>query len=270
MIDLPFDPDITLFGARLMAWHSFFAIFGMLVGVTVSIRLIRDRVPEDRGYAIAAWAVGAGFVGARLLHVVEKWNTYLADPGRVLAVWDGGSSILGAVIGGFAAIAVVGWRMHVPVGYVLDAVAAVAGIGMGIGRIGDIINGEHHAIACDGLPWCVRYTNPNTLGQRDYVHPAVAYELMLDLAVAAFLLWLRPRLAGRQPEGRLMWLFVVLYSLGRFWISFLRLDPVVFAGLREAQLVSLALLAGGVTMSVYLARERRRHVGYASVAARQP
>jgi phosphatidylglycerol:prolipoprotein diacylglycerol transferase len=258
VIDLPFDPDITLFGARLLAWHSFFAIVGMLVGVAVAIRLIRDRVPPDRGYAIAAWAVGAGFVGARLLHVLEKWDVYLADPGRIVAVWDGGSSILGAVIGGFVAIAAVGRRMSFPVGYVLDAVAAVAGIGMGIGRIGDIINGEHHAVACSGLPWCVRYTNPNTLGQRDYVHPAVAYELVLDFAIAALLLWLRPRVAGRQPEARLMWLFIVLYSVGRFWISFLRLDPLVFAGLREAQLVSLVLTAVGLAASAYLARERTR------------
>ena len=263
MIDLPFDPDITLFGARLVAWHSVFAIVGMLAGVVIATRLIRDRVPEDRGYAIAAWAVGTGFVGARLLHVVEKWDVYLADPARIVAVWDGGSSILGAVIGGFVAIALVGWRMSVPVGYVLDAVAAVAGIGMGIGRIGDIINGEHHAAPCAGLPWCVRYTNPNTLGQREYVHPAVAYEMALDLAIAAALLWLRPRVAGRQPEGRLMWMFVVLYSLGRFWISFLRLDPLVFAGLREAQLVSLGLVAIGLAASLYLAFERRRRTAAA-------
>ena len=257
-MDLPFDPDITLFGARLLAWHSFFAIAGMLVGVALAVRLIRDRVPEDRGYAIAAWAVGTGFVGARLLHVVEKWPVYLADPGRIVAVWDGGSSILGAVIGGFAAIALACWRMGAPVGYVLDAVAAVAGIGMGIGRVGDVINGEHHAVPCSGLPWCVRYTNPNTLGQADYVHPAVAYEMAADLAIALLLLRVRPRVAGRQPEGRLMWAFLALYSLARFCISFLRLDPIVFAGLREAQLVSAGLLVLALSASLYLARERRR------------
>ena len=266
MIDLPFDPDLYLFGARLLAWHSFFAIVGMLIGVVLAVRLIRDRVPEDRGYSIAAWAVGSGFIGARLLHVAEKWDVYLADPGRILAVWDGGSSILGAVIGGFGAIAITGWRMGAPVGYVLDAVAAIAGLGMGIGRIGDIINGEHHAVACTGLPWCVRYSNPNTLGQTDYVHPAVAYEMLLDLGIAALLLRLRPRVAGRQPEGRLMWAFVILYSVGRFWISFLRLDPIVFAGLREAQLVSVALVAIGLAASLYLARERRRATTTAALA----
>jgi phosphatidylglycerol:prolipoprotein diacylglycerol transferase len=169
-------------------------------------------------------------------------------------------SILGAVIGGYSAIAVVSLRLRAPVGFVLDASACAAGIGMGIGRIGDIVNGEHHAAACAGVPWCVRYTDPNTLGQRDPVHPAVAYEMLLDFAISALLLWLRPRAAGRSPEGRLLWLFLVLYSLGRFAISFLRLDPVVAFGLREAQLVSLALAVLGVAALAYLQLERRRLV----------
>lgn len=258
MIDLPFDPDIVVAGQRILAWHSFFAIVGMLVGVWVAIRLIRDRVPEERGYAIAAWAVASGFVGARLLHVLERWDVFLADPARTLAVWDGGMSILGAVIGGFSAIAVAALRLQTPVGFVLDASAIAGAIGMGLGRIGDVINGEHHAVACGGLPWCVRYTHPNTLGQRDYVHPAVAYELVLDLAIAALLLRLRPGVVGRRPEGRLLWGFLVLYSFGRFFISSLRLDPIVFAGMREAQLVSLVLFVLGLAMLAALWAERRR------------
>lgn len=265
MLDLPFDPDVVLFGTRLIAWHSVFAIAGMLTGVWVAIRVMRDRVPEDRGYAIAAWAVGSGFVGARILHVAERWETYVADPLRVLAVWDGGSSILGAVIGGYSAIALASLSWRAPVGYVLDASAAAAGIGMGIGRIGDIVNGEHHAVPCAGLPWCVRYTHPNTLGQRESVHPAVAYEMLLDFAIAALLFALRPRFAGRPPEGPLLWLFLFLYAVGRFLISFLRLDPVVLVGLREAQLVSVALAVASAGMLLFLAARRR-----SLVAARSP
>jgi len=268
MIDLPFDPDIVLFGARILSWHSFFAIAGMLFGVAFALRLMRSRVPVERGYTIAAWAVGTGFVGARLLHVAEEWEVFLADPLRVLAVWDGGSSILGAVIGGYVAIAVAGWRLRIPVGFALDAAACAAGFGMGIGRLGDIVNGEHHAVACAGLPWCVRYTHPNTLGQRDYVHPAVAYEMLLDIGISALLLWLRPGLVGKGPEGRLMWLFLLLYSVGRFFISFLRLDPLVFAGLREAQLVSLLLAAIAGPMLLYLGFQRRRRA--ASPLASRP
>ncbi len=265
MIDIAFDPDVVLFGNRVLAWHSVFAIVGMLFGVWLAVRLLRDHVTEDRAYTIAAWTVASGFVGARLLHVLEKWEVFLAEPLRVVAVWDGGMSILGAVIGGYAAIALASLRLHAPVGFVLDASAAVGGIGMGIGRIGDVVNGEHHAVGCSGLPWCVRYTSPHTLGQRDYVHPAVAYEMLLDFAIAALLLALRPRVVGRTPEGRLMWLFLLLYSTGRFALSFLRLDPLVFAGLREAQLVSLALAALGLAMLAYLGVRRRQ-----LVAARAP
>ncbi len=234
----------------------------MFVGTTLTVRLARSRVPEDRAWQIATWAVLSGFVGARLLHVLERWEYFFGDPARILAVNDGGLSIVGAVIGGFASIAVATARLRAPVGFMADVSGSVAGIGMGIGRIGDIVNGEHHAIACDGLPWCVRYTHPNTLGQRDYVHPAVAYELVLDFAVAALLLWLLGRVVGRAPEGRLLWTFLVLYGAGRFLLSFLRLDPLVVDGLRQAQVVAAGLVIVGAVMLAFGAvRSRERASG---------
>lgn len=234
-------------------------MLAVFVGTTLAVRLVRSRVPEDRGWQIAGWAVVGGFVGARALHVLERWEYFLADPARVFAVSDGGLSILGAVIGGFAAMYAATVRLRAPVGFIADVGGSVAGIGMGIGRLGDVVNGEHHAVACGGLPWCVRYTHPNTLGQREYVHPAVAYELLLDFALAALLLAVRTRLVGRAPEGRLLWAFLLLYGAGRFAISSLRLDPLVLDGLRQAQVVALALLGSGALMLSYLgARGWRR------------
>ena len=258
LIELPFDPDLTL-GPLVLAWHAIFAVLAVFVGTTLAVRLASSRVPEDRGWQIATWAVVSGFVGARALHVFERWEYFVADPARVFAVSDGGLSILGAVIGGFAAMSAATARLRAPVGFLADVGGSVAGVGMGIGRIGDIVNGEHHAVACSGgLPWCVRYTHPNTLGQRDYVHPAVAYELVLDFAIAALLLTLRSRIVGRVPEGRLLWAFLVLYGAGRFAISFLRLDPLIVDGLRQAQVVALGLVGSGAVMLAYLRTRARR------------
>src|SRR6184192_1415511 len=82
--------------------------------------------------------------------------------------------------------------------------AAHPGISLGfaIGRIGDIINGEHHAVACtpsQGL--CVGYTHPDTLGQLGPVHLVVAYDMTWDLVGVALTLWLRRAAAGRWPDG---------------------------------------------------------------------
>lgn len=260
MIDLAFDPDLRV-GPLLVAWHALFAVLGIATGAFLAVRLGRSRVPEDRMWAVVAWAVATGFVGARALHVIERWDSFARDPARVLAIGDGGLSNLGAIVAGAVAVYLAGFRYRAPVGFLADVAGCVAGLGLGIGRVGDVINGEHHAVACAGLPWCVRYTHPNTLGQRDPVHPAVAYELVIDLVIAALLWWLRPRAIGRAPEGRLLMGFFALYGAARFLLGFLRLDPLVLDGLRQQQVVALGLLAVGTSVLVGslagLARPRR-------------
>ena len=85
-----------------------------------------------------------------------------------------------------------------------------------------------------------------------------AYDLVVDLLILAVLLWYWPRVRGRQPEGRVFWLYLVLYGGFRFATSFLRLDPVVFAGLQEAQLLGLIYLLAGVPALIWLQRRERR------------
>jgi phosphatidylglycerol:prolipoprotein diacylglycerol transferase len=117
----------------------------------------------------------------------------------------------------------------------------------------------------------VVYTNPNTLGEIGIpVHLAVGYELMMDLVIFAFLMWLARAVVRRnrgwqwnwQPryprDGTLFWTYLTLYSLGRFFIEFYRLDTPFFQGISQAQL--LAVLAGmvGVWGLVYQFTRARR------------
>lgn len=269
MIDIPFDPDL-ISGPFTISWHGVFSAVGIAAGVWLAVRLARSRLPEERAYSIGTWGVIGGIIGARLLHVIDQWPAYASDPIQILNIFNGGIAIVGAVIGGIAVGYLRALQLRAPVGFVADAAAPAIPLGMGIGRLGDIVNGEHHAVVCDPpLPWCVRYTHPDTLGQGpfaagparlgpdEYVHPAVAYELILDFAIVGLLLWLRPRVVGRQPEGRLLWLFLALYSAGRFAISFLRFDAITMFGLRQAQLVSLVVVGASLVMLAFLATRRR-------------
>jgi phosphatidylglycerol:prolipoprotein diacylglycerol transferase len=258
VIDIPFDPNLISIGPFTISWHGLFTVLGIVGGVWLAIRLARSRIPEERTYSVATWGVVGGIVGARVLHVVDQWDVYAQDPLAILAIWNGGIAIVGAIIGGIAAGYVRALMLRIPVGFAADAAAPAMPLGLAIGRIGDIINGEHHAVACRDLPWCVRYTHPATLGQREYVHPAVAYEMILDFAIVGLVLWLWPRFAGRPPEGRLLLIFLCLYGVGRFFISFLRLDDIVFLGLRQAQLVSLAMFLVSVVMLTYAGLRPRR------------
>jgi prolipoprotein diacylglyceryltransferase len=117
---------------------------------------------------------------------------------------------------------------------------------MAVGRIGDLINGEHWSIACSGVPWCVRYTHPDTFGQRDFVHPTVGYELLLDLVIALVVYVLYLRAGRRLGSGRMLYAFLVLYGVVRFFDTFFRIDAPVYGGLALAQWTALAFVLAGV------------------------
>ncbi len=127
---------------------------------------------------------------------------------------------------------------------------------MATGRIGDIINGEHFAEATS-LPWGVRYTDPDSpsflaFGGADIVqHPAVAYELLGDLAIFLVLVLIYTRL-GRH--GVTFFSFVLLYGALRLGVSFLRLDDIVWEGLRAAQIIAIVTMVLALPAIIYLVR----------------
>lgn len=245
MIDLPFDPTLAL-GPLRLSWHALFSLVAMIAGAAIGIRVGRTHFTSDQGWTVAMGGIAGGLLGARIFHVIDSWPQYAADLAQILAVWNGGSSIVGGIAGGAIGAALTARRIGVALGHVLDAGTIGLGAGMAIGRIGDVISGEHHATACAGLPWCVRYTDPNTLGQATPVHPAVVYEMIWDLLAVGVILLLRPRARTLGLEGRLLFVFIGIYGVGRLLLSATRADPVVFVGLQAAQLASLAFIAIGL------------------------
>jgi prolipoprotein diacylglyceryl transferase len=256
VIEIPLDPNIHI-GPITLAWHGIFTVVGIFFGVWLPLRLIRDRVSEDDGWSVATWGVIGGIVGARIVHVIDQFPYYLQHPEQVLLIWTGGIAVWGAAIGGVIGGFIAAVRRGVPIGYGADAAAAGIGLGFAIGRIGDIINGEHHAIPCTppaGI--CVGYTFPRELGglgQAGPVHLVVAYDMAWLLAGVALVLWLRRALAGRWPDGLIFWIWAVHYAIGRFFLGFLRIgDPTYAFGLRQDQVIAILVLAAAAPMLVRL------------------
>lgn len=244
-MELPFDPTLAI-GPVRVAWHSLWSLVGMIAGSWLSFRLARRLVKDERIWPFAIAVFVGGLLAARIGHIADNWPFYSARPDQLAAFWNGGAAVtaapIGSAIGGYLAAK----RLRLPIGFMFDITVIGIVLGEAIGRIGDIINGEHHAVACAVLPWCVRYTDPATLGQRELVHPVAAYDLLVDVLILVVLLRYWSRVRGHPPEARVFWLYLVLYGGFRFATSFLRLDPVVFAGLQEAQLLGLLYVLAGV------------------------
>ncbi|MBI4186930.1 MAG: prolipoprotein diacylglyceryl transferase [Chloroflexi bacterium] len=249
MIEIGIDPILLTIGPFSLAWHSLFIVVGMAAAVWLSAHLAaRAGLPADTMYSLAVWVIPGGIIGARLVHVIDYWGYYSANPGAILAIWEGGLAIWGGVLGGTLAGLLFAKIKGIPFSRYADRVAPGLILAQAIGRIGDIINGEHISTTIS-LPWGVVYTHP---GSPSYglppTHPAVAYELLMDLFIFG-LLW---KILGRaRPDGMLFLLYLALYSTGRFFLSFLRLDSnTVFLNLNQAQWISLVVMAIAIPIMV--------------------
>ena len=276
-------PNLIDAGGVVLSWHGLLTFVAVALAVAlVAYWASKEGIAADPVYSVAVWCIVGGIVGSRALHVQDFWGeVYKHEPERIFQVWEGGITIFGAIVGGFAFGAaymiirnhpkfLAFWgryfrwagqphRAPLPtVGRLADIAAPALLIAMILGRVGDIIDGEHFANATS-LAWGVVYTHPDTIslyqgqGLSSFTptHPAVAYEMLLDLAVLGVVWLMRGRL---RPDGMLFALYGGLYSLGRFFISFLRLDQDQIWDLNQAQLVSIAVLLITVPLLAYHAQ----------------
>ena len=258
VIDL--NPNIFTLGGLLITWHGVFAVLGIIAAARLGFSLLgKDRVSIDTTGDLLFWTVLLGLVGARALYVWENYRLFENGQWlRAFAVNEGGISQWGGLFGAIVGAYVWCWRSKISFWKVLDAGGAGAMIGLTIGRIGDVINGEHHGTVT-ALPWGVEYVNPNTLGEPGkVVHPEVVYEMVLCLLVLGLLLPFHQRLKQRLPDGVLGLAYLGVYAAGRFFLSYYRADMQIIFGLRQAQIASaLMVLAAVIAIPILIRRARR-------------
>jgi phosphatidylglycerol---prolipoprotein diacylglyceryl transferase len=256
VIDL--EPNLFRLGPFLITWHGVFSVLGILAAARLGLWLLsRDKVDISRGADGVTWMVIMGLIGARALYVWENFRFFSGQLIHVFFITEGGISQWGGLFG--AGLGAYIWARRASISYLklIDAGGAATMIGLAIGRIGDVINGEHHGTPTT-LPWGVQYVNPDTLGEPGkVVHPEVAYEMLLTIGLLALLLPFHQRLKARLPNGVLGLIYLGLYALGRFWLSYFRTDPGIIYGLRQAQLASLVMVVIAVVgIPILIARAR--------------
>ncbi|MFF3372290.1 prolipoprotein diacylglyceryl transferase [Streptomyces sp. NPDC002680] len=211
---------------------------------------------------ISLWAVPFGVVGARVYHVITSSGPYFGeggDPVKALYVWDGGIGIWGAIAGGAVGAWIGCRRKGVALSAYADAVAPGIALGQAVGRWGNWFNQELYGRAST-LPWALEIDpehRPATTPDLATYHPTFLYESLWCLGVAGLVLWADRRF--RLDRGRAFALYAAAYTVGRFWIEYLRVDEAHhILGLRLNDWTALLVFAGAVT---YLVTATRRTSG---------
>jgi phosphatidylglycerol:prolipoprotein diacylglycerol transferase len=242
------QPEIHLGPLTIQTFGICFAV-GFLVAAGIIARRFRELgEPVDWSWELTFSIMVGGLVGSRLDFLLENWSSVKGDlVGNLFSgsglIWYGG--VIGGAIGGV----LWGWRRKWLSWQLPDLAAVPLALGYAIGRIGCQLSGDGDYGIHSSLPWAMAYpkgTVPTTVE----VHPTPIYET-LSMGLVALVLWnLRDRLTG----GRLFALYLVLAGTERFLVEFVRRNESVALGLTVPQLVSIAMVAGGVALAMRVGR----------------
>jgi phosphatidylglycerol:prolipoprotein diacylglycerol transferase len=257
VITINIDPIIFSAGHLMLRWYGLIVMTAIGAGVWVAMREARRKglAEADLGDAIP-WILLAGILGARLFHVIDHWpDEFAANPLRALYIWEGGLAIWGAVIGGLLALAIYAWTRRLRLAVLVDVIVPGLVLGQAIGRAACIITGDAIGKPTAG-PIGFRYLNPGAMVPQlgVYYVPTPVFEIVMNLAIFGLLWKLRSR---RLPDGALFLVYLVVYSAGRFVVTFWSAYQIVALGLNQAQLISIAGLALALPALVYMLAQRR-------------
>ncbi|GAA1514879.1 prolipoprotein diacylglyceryl transferase [Sphaerisporangium rubeum] len=262
LASIPSPPEgVWYLGPIPLRAYALCIVLGVIVAVWMGERRWRARggVPGTIT-DLAVWAVPFGLVGGRLYHVITDWQLYFGPdaPNRpidALYIWHGGLGIWGAIALGAVGVWIACRRRGLSLSAVADVCAPGIAVAQGIGRLGNYFNQELFG-GPTTLPWGLEIEpgRPGTVPGVATYHPAFLYELLWDFALAGVLIWIGSRFAIRH--GRLFALYVAGYTLGRFWIEGLRVDPAhEILGLRLNQWTSIVIFIGALVY-FYLTRTK--------------
>ena len=213
------DPVFLRLGPLAFRWYGLM----YLLGLTAAYFLIRNRaaarhfeISADQLYDLVVYAAFGVFLGGRLGYTLfYNFTFYAENPLKIFAVWEGGMSFHGGLLGVVVALVWFCRRRRLPMLPVGDLAALSAPIGLGLGRLGNFINGELYGRSTD-VDWCMVFPT----GGGECRHPSQLYEAGLEgIALFAVLWGISLR---KTPPGTIFWTFITGYGLCRLVVEFFR------------------------------------------------
>ena len=248
-----FDPVIFHLGPLAIRWYGLMYLGGFLFASFWISRMSRGRgldLNKDRLSDLLFYAVLGVILGGRLGYVIFYNAPYFwQHPQKIFAVWEGGMSFHGGLLGVILASLLFCRKHKYPILPMGDVIAAAAPVGLGLGRIGNFINAELWGRTTD-VPWGMVFPYAGDLPR----HPSQLYEFMLEGVLLFLILWQLHRL--RTRTGVPFFSFFLGYGCFRFLVEFVR-EPDVQLGYlwgwaTMGQLLSLPMILFGLLGLLWL------------------
>lgn len=230
-------------------------LYGLIIGFSILIgwSLVKKRahIYKIKKEVFDSWATFIPIIlsifFARIYHVVDYWDIYSQNPTQIIAIQNGGLGIWGAIFGGIVGIIIFSKINKINYLNLLDLVVPSMVLGQAIGRIGNWVNQEGFGPPTN-LPWGVYIAQENR--PQEYLlnskfHPTFFYEAIVNLIIFFILIYFSKIFKDR---GQIFGLYIILYSLNRFYMEFFRIDTWTISTIKIAQIISLV----GIVLGTWL------------------
>ncbi len=263
----PFDPILFHITPTIgIYWYGVLIVTGVMLGaVYAAWKARQDGENPDHVWNGLIVAIILAIIGARLYHVFSQpqggmvgWSYYRQHPIEVLYIRQGGLGIYGAIIGGILGVVIYAWRAKLRPLQWLDYGAVGLALGQAIGRWGNFINQELYGpptnsswgLIIDPQYRIIPYNNLIIYPPETLFHPTFLYESLWCLLLFFTLALIAHKFKDRLLEGDLLLGYITGYSLGRFFIEYLRPDAWLIGPIAAAQLFAILCVVGGVALLV--------------------
>ena len=249
MLTISIDPVAFAIGSLTVMWYGIMVAVAVVSALAITLREANRLGLSHDIYALFLWGIIGGFIGGRLVHIIDYWEYYIANPQALIGF--AGLALYGTIIGVIAAVWIYMRVRRVPfssLAGVGDAAAVGVPVAQAIGRVGCTING-----CCFGkpspfqsFPGAVIYTPRDTIPSEYWgvpLYPTQIYFVLWNLIVFAIVWRFRDKL---KPRGSLFFLYLCLYAAGDFALRFFRVNEPLLLGLHQGQVISLAILVVAV------------------------
>ncbi|MCU5745844.1 prolipoprotein diacylglyceryl transferase [Staphylococcus sp. SQ8-PEA] len=246
------DPIALPLGPLNVRWYGIIIACGILIGYFIAQTALKNAgFDKDALVDILFWSAIVGFISARIYFVIFQFPFYAQHPLEIPKIWHGGIAIHGGIIGGFITGLIICKKKNLNPFHIGDIIAPSMILAQGIGRWGNFMNHEAHGGPVSRtflenlhIP---QFIIDNMYINGVYYHPTFLYESVWDVLGFIFLLTLRKHLR----VGDTLALYLIWYSIGRFFVEGLRTDSLMLTShIRVAQLMSIILIIAGIIMIV--------------------
>lgn len=235
-----------IFGVKIY-WYGVIIATGVVIATMIAMKAAaRKGIREEDILDLLLVGLPISLLGARAYYVIFNWDYYRGDFFKIINIRGGGLAIHGGIIAAVITAVIFSKIRGINFWVLADVASPSLILGQAIGRWGNYANGEAHGGPTD-LPWGIIVDGVK-------VHPTFLYESVWNFLVFIFLVWYSRNKA--KFDGEIFLLYLILYSVARFFIEGMRTDSLMIGNIKMAQLISVVIIIAALL--IYFRRNSRK------------